>query len=115
MRIVHVITRMILGGAQENTLLTCEGLIRDFGDDVLLVGSGGGSARPPAWCANLAAHGDVETVRAGEVEYRHAERLQGPDRAAAWEKALVVYPGYARYQMRVTREIPVFRLTRRTP
>jgi glycosyltransferase involved in cell wall biosynthesis len=26
MRILHVITRMILGGAQENTLLTCEGL-----------------------------------------------------------------------------------------
>jgi glycosyltransferase involved in cell wall biosynthesis len=26
MRIVHVITRMILGGAQENTLFTCEGL-----------------------------------------------------------------------------------------
>jgi glycosyltransferase involved in cell wall biosynthesis len=28
---------MILGGAQENTLLTCEDLIRDYGDDVLLV------------------------------------------------------------------------------
>ncbi|MCK4626379.1 MAG: glycosyltransferase, partial [Phycisphaerae bacterium] len=26
MKIVHVITRLILGGAQENTLLTCEGL-----------------------------------------------------------------------------------------
>lgn len=26
MRIVHVITRLIVGGAQENTLLTCEGL-----------------------------------------------------------------------------------------
>ena len=26
MKIVHIITRMILGGAQENTLLTCEGL-----------------------------------------------------------------------------------------
>lgn len=26
MRVLHVITRMILGGAQENTLLTCEGL-----------------------------------------------------------------------------------------
>lgn len=26
MRIVHVITRLIIGGAQENTLLTCEGL-----------------------------------------------------------------------------------------
>jgi len=26
MKIVHIITRMILGGAQENTILTCEGL-----------------------------------------------------------------------------------------
>lgn len=37
MRIAHVITRMILGGAQENTLLCCEDLLRDYGDDVLLV------------------------------------------------------------------------------
>ena len=37
MRIAHIITRLILGGAQENTLLTCEDLARDYGDDVLLV------------------------------------------------------------------------------
>lgn len=37
MRVVHIITRMVLGGAQENTLLCCEDLQRDFGDDVLLV------------------------------------------------------------------------------
>jgi glycosyltransferase involved in cell wall biosynthesis len=37
MRVVHIITRLILGGAQENTLLTCEGLLRRYGDDVLLV------------------------------------------------------------------------------
>jgi len=37
MRIVHIITRMILGGAQENTLLTCEDLLRVYGDEVLLV------------------------------------------------------------------------------
>ena len=37
MRIVHVITRLILGGAQENTLLTCEGLLRRYGDEVLLI------------------------------------------------------------------------------
>lgn len=36
MRIAHIITRLILGGAQENTLLTCEGLLR-AGDDVLLI------------------------------------------------------------------------------
>lgn len=37
MRIVHIITRLILGGAQENTLLTCEDLLHKYGDEVLLV------------------------------------------------------------------------------
>ncbi len=37
MRIVHVITRLILGGAQENTLLTVEGLHHRHGDDVTLI------------------------------------------------------------------------------
>jgi glycosyltransferase involved in cell wall biosynthesis len=37
MRIVHIITRLILGGAQENTLLTVEGLHHRFGDDVTLI------------------------------------------------------------------------------
>lgn len=37
MRIIHVITRLILGGAQENTLLTVEGLHHRHGDDVTLI------------------------------------------------------------------------------
>jgi glycosyltransferase involved in cell wall biosynthesis len=37
MRIAHIITRMIVGGAQENTLLCCRDLVRTFGDDVLLI------------------------------------------------------------------------------
>ena len=37
MRVAHLITRMIVGGAQENTLFNCQDLIRDFGDEVLLV------------------------------------------------------------------------------
>src|SRR3954447_3483617 len=37
MRIVHIITRLIIGGAQENTLLTVEGLHHRHGDDVTLV------------------------------------------------------------------------------
>ncbi|TWU26416.1 2-deoxystreptamine glucosyltransferase [Novipirellula galeiformis] len=37
MRVAHVITRMIIGGAQENTLLNCLDLMHDFGDDVLLI------------------------------------------------------------------------------
>lgn len=37
MRIVHIITRLIIGGAQENTLLTVEGLHHRHHDDVTLI------------------------------------------------------------------------------
>ncbi len=37
MRIVHVITRLIIGGAQENTLLTVEGLHHYYRDEVTLI------------------------------------------------------------------------------
>ena len=36
MKIVHIITRLILGGAQENTLITCK-LLAERGHDVMLI------------------------------------------------------------------------------
>ena len=36
-KVMHIITRMIIGGAQENTLLCCEDAMREYGDEVLLV------------------------------------------------------------------------------
>ena len=36
MKIVHIITRLIIGGAQENTLISCEGQ-HDNGHDVTLM------------------------------------------------------------------------------
>src|ERR1700749_3515631 len=38
MKILHIITRLIVGGAQENTLLTCEGLHRRGHEVSLLTG-----------------------------------------------------------------------------
>jgi glycosyltransferase involved in cell wall biosynthesis len=37
MHVVHIITRLIIGGAQENTLLTVEDQQRDYGDRVTLI------------------------------------------------------------------------------
>ena len=37
MRVMHIITRMIIGGAQENTLFNCLDLMQQYGDEVLLV------------------------------------------------------------------------------
>ena len=38
MKIVHIITRLILGGAQENTLITCKGLAARGHDVTLITG-----------------------------------------------------------------------------
>lgn len=38
MKIVHIITRLILGGAQENTLITCKGLAARGHDVILITG-----------------------------------------------------------------------------
>ena len=80
------------------------------GEDFLLIGSGGGSVKEPAWCANLRAQPVVETICGGVIESRAAELLTGTAREGAWRMALEIYPGYQRYQERVSREIPVFRL-----
>jgi glycosyltransferase involved in cell wall biosynthesis len=65
MRIAHIITRMIIGGAQENTLYNCDDLVRLFGDDVLLItgpalgpegdllGEGRGAVVPTKFIASL--------------------------------------------------------------
>jgi glycosyltransferase involved in cell wall biosynthesis len=61
MRIAHVITRMILGGAQENTLLNCEDLVREYGDDVLLV-TGPPLGPEGSLLERAAAHGVPTTI-----------------------------------------------------
>jgi glycosyltransferase involved in cell wall biosynthesis len=68
MRIAHVITRLILGGAQENTVLCCEDLLRDYGDEVLLI------TGPP-----LGPEGSlIERARAGGVPLRIVDALRRP-------------------------------------
>jgi len=61
MRIAHLITRMIVGGAQENTLLNCLDLVAQYGDDVLRVT--GPSLGPQG---DLLSHGKLSEGRAGE-------------------------------------------------
>ncbi len=67
MKIAHIITRMIVGGAQENTLYTCLDLQRIHGDDVLLITG-------PA----LGPEGDLlaKLDRAGEVRTQYIDSLR---------------------------------------
>jgi glycosyltransferase involved in cell wall biosynthesis len=68
MRIIHIITRLIIGGAQENTVLCCEDLIDRHGDEVLLI------TGPP-----LGPEGSLlDRARAGGVPLEIIPALQRP-------------------------------------
>lgn len=66
MHVVHIITRLIVGGAQENTLLTVEDQHRDYGDNVTLICGPG-----------LGPEGSlVERAQAGGIDVRIIPELR---------------------------------------
>src|SRR5829696_2489965 len=83
------------------------------GDDVVIVGSMGGTPKHPAWFHNLTARPDTE-VELGRERRRVRARVAGADeRAALWPRLVERYPAFAAYQARTEREIPVVVLSPR--
>ncbi len=80
------------------------------GDTYVLIASDGGSPRHPDWYLNLQAHPDAEVERNGRRTAVRAETVAGAERDRLWQQAVTSYPGYAGYQRRTDREIPVVRL-----
>ena len=75
-----------------------------------LVASYGGSDAPPAWYLNLTADPEFEAqVGSSRRKYR-ARTLSADEKRAVWPKLLAIYPSYADYQKKTTREIPVVEL-----
>jgi len=83
------------------------------GDDVAIIASKGGYPKNPAWFHNLRANPDT-TVQIGRERRKVHARVANPEeRARIWPKAVKAYRGYADYQARTPREIPVVILERR--
>jgi deazaflavin-dependent oxidoreductase (nitroreductase family) len=82
------------------------------GDDLVVIASNGGEDRAPAWWLNLHAHpGAAVTMRGEAVAVTAADAT--PDvHARLWREITARFPGYAAYQRRTTRPIPVVILTR---
>jgi deazaflavin-dependent oxidoreductase (nitroreductase family) len=85
--------------------------VRD-GDDLVLVASKGGYPRHPAWFHNLRANPDT-TVQVGSERRPVRARMATPEeRARLWPHAVATWGGYADYQKRTSREIPLVILER---
>jgi deazaflavin-dependent oxidoreductase (nitroreductase family) len=78
----------------------------------VVVASNGGSPRNPAWLLNLARHPDQVWVSVARQRIRvRPDLLEGAERERAWQEITSLAKGYAGYQERTDRVIPIVRLS----
>ena len=105
-------------GGLEQVLLTTTGrrsgeprttplMVTPVGDRLVLIASFGGAPQHPAWYLNLVDHPDVTIQRGAEVLACRTHTATGSERDELWGAAVAANPGYAGYQAKTEREIPV--------
>jgi deazaflavin-dependent oxidoreductase (nitroreductase family) len=101
-------------GAKSGTKRTSPLVYVTDGDDLVIVASKGGNPKHPAWYHNLRANPEA-MVQVGTERRAVRARVATPqERKRLWPKAVETYGGYAGYQERTDREIPLVVLERRT-
>ena len=82
----------------------------DDGENLVIVGSRGGSAKDPAWAANLRDN-PLATVRIGREDREvRAREVGGRERDRLWELVIKDFPMYSYYERKTKRLIPLFTL-----
>jgi deazaflavin-dependent oxidoreductase (nitroreductase family) len=82
-------------------------LYLEDGENLIVIGSKGGSDRPPAWFVNLQSE-PACTVQIGtRIFAANARVAAGSERSRLWHEAVRAWPDYERYQARTERRIPV--------
>jgi deazaflavin-dependent oxidoreductase (nitroreductase family) len=84
--------------------------IRD-GEDYVVAASNGGIDREPQWWRNLLAHPDAVVEVGGRSVPVVASEVDGPERAALWDRLVATLADYEGYQAEVRRRIAVVRLS----
>lgn len=78
-----------------------------------VVASYGGDDRHPSWYLNLVAAPEVSVRRDGRTDVMVARVLSLGEKAAVWPAIIRTYKGYASYQAKTDRDIPVVELVGR--
>ena len=99
---LHTIGRT--SGKRRTTMLTAP--IHDDGTYVL-VASKGGDDRDPDWYRNLVANPDIELTVDGATHGFTARVASDEEKAEMWPRIVEAYKGYAGYQDKTDRNIPV--------
>jgi deazaflavin-dependent oxidoreductase (nitroreductase family) len=99
---LHTIGRKT--GQRRSTLLAAP-IYED--DRVVLVASKGGYPHNPIWYENLVVNPDVEITVRGKTRPMRARTATAGEKAELWPQLVEVNKGYAGYQRRTDRDIPV--------
>ena len=82
------------------------------GDRFLIIASAAGSPKNPDWYHNLKSHPEVTVEVGTETIPVVVEELPPAERDEKWAEITAVAPGFAEYQKKTSRTIPVLALTR---
>ena len=105
MPVVELTTTVRKSGERRTVMLTAP--IVD-GDTIVIVASRGGDDTHPAWYLNLQAKPEVEvTTKPGGTRTMRARTATPDERARMWPKVTAAFKGYAGYQQKTEREIPL--------
>jgi len=83
----------------------------EFDGDVVVVASYGGDDRHPQWYRNFVANAAITIERGKGKERLTARTASANEKAKWWPTITSTYRGYAGYQQRTTRDIPLVVLT----
>ena len=94
-------------GRKSGRRLTTPLLYLRDGDHVVTVASKGGMDHHPLWYRNMVANPAVDVQIGRDITAMRARTADASEKAALWPKLVAMYPDYAQYQARTTRDIPV--------
>jgi F420H(2)-dependent quinone reductase len=77
------------------------------GDNLILVASDGGAPKHPAWWLNLQTKPEAEVEIGRKKLQVIAKQADADEHNRLWPLLVDMYSGYAEYQKKTTREIPV--------
>ncbi|MEP6854155.1 MAG: nitroreductase family deazaflavin-dependent oxidoreductase [Pedococcus sp.] len=100
-------------GAKSGSERTNPMMYQAVGESFAVFASRAGDDHNPDWYHNLLAHPDVSVEVGTETLEVTARVLDPQEREPIWQEQKTRYPGFAEYEAKTTRVIPVVMLDRR--
>jgi deazaflavin-dependent oxidoreductase (nitroreductase family) len=101
-------------GAKSSLRRTTPMMYVPDGDRLLIIASNAGAPAHPDWYRNLLAHPQATVEVGADTFDASAVVLEGTERQQLWDRIVQQYPFFIEHQAKITRQIPVIALERKS-